>query len=987
MEGQLKIIAETTIKSRLQPGDDGSCVSMILSVGKNPAWYSLPCHIEERDYICKRLSETVLLPLPNHVITSAYYSKCDVQELYAINKCYLILDQAIRSGTNVVVDIDVSVRDYIMHLLQSLNAVTSMKYQLQIQKSHANMIDSSNHLCILIASRTFLSSRNTIQSIKVRKCVPMKASKTFYVFAGRNLKRDCKSNQVLCNDGTCISQTYFCFDYISCSSKNCACRNETQLVYDEHYCRYLCAPQSCLCPPHHFQCGSRGCIQFTLICDGKPDCDDSSDEMCGYITRLTSQPKGHDQTEILYTIGHGVYCLGYQCSSGECISLRYVNDLIPDCPGGQAEDEHLFLRMFYHEEHFDCADKSYHPCAAGLPVCFPLVKLCLFDSDEEQNILWCRNGAHLGDCTDINCTNSYKCNQSYCIPIHRVCNGKADCIHGEDEHMCDDYICKGLLRCKGHRICVHPDQICDGTSHCPNNDDEGFCDWRSCALNCTCVGYSMICTSLVDETLPPLQSDYTKYMSVSRSYMPNPHFHNICYQSKLVYLNLSDNHIHDICSSLYSDCELYKNIFLLDLSHNMIETLEPSCFKKMTSLKVILLAHNNLQVIHGDAFLGLSLEYLNIKYTKITEITEQSMHDISNIRVFDMCDIHLNYMDQFAENTLSHIPELIFNDPRFCCILPDAKICQKQVNVVGSCPTILPHRHMGYFSIVVGCCVVFMNTIGLIVNVKLFKGSLHAEAISYLMSVNIVLGAYLPIIGSVDIYYGQRIVFLHANWSDSILCSLMELSTSVSLLISWTLNGLLMFMTVGAVTRVKFHIVKTRLALGILLMTVFAIIINLMPSLIKEKSYDKTDSPVSLCNILDASALNSLPRRVSEGIICIMMVLLFIYVFYGAIKVISYISKTSREVMKFSEGETSKNNSRKIMMCKRMVELVLAMSFITLPYPLLKTISIWYVDITRTSYVGVMFSTIILETIYTPVSYIYQPLLSRICKRCDWSVL
>ena len=443
--GQLSRINWKPIGSRLQPGGDGDCVSMILSGGKIPSWYSFPCHIETREYICKRLAETAWLPFSNHLVSSgASYSKCNFQEVYAINKCYL-LGQATRFWPRDNADIEVSVKVYLVHLFQCLTAVTSMTYQ--VQTSNANTTDINEQLCFLITYNSPFTG-NTKNYIEERKCIPTNTSEIFHVFGGGSRKSECEFNQVLCDDGTCISQEHFCFDYISCSSERCTCHNGAQLVYDKYYCRHLCVPQNCSCPPHYFQCGSGGCIQFTLICDGKTDCLDASDELCGYLSRITSQQnvlKHKGQGEVLFLFDCRYYCLGYQCLSGECIPLTSVNDLFPDCPGGQAEDEQLFLRMVYLGEHFECLDRSHHPCVAGLPVCFPLGKLCVFDLDEEQNILWCRNGAHVSDCTYINCTNSYKCPQSYCIPFHRVCNSKPDCIHGEDEQMCDHYICKGLL--------------------------------------------------------------------------------------------------------------------------------------------------------------------------------------------------------------------------------------------------------------------------------------------------------------------------------------------------------------------------------------------------------------------------------------------------------------------------------------------------------------------------------------------------------------
>ena len=953
--GQLKKINLEPFSSRLQPGGDGDCVIMIMSMGKIPSWYSLPCHIEAREYICKRLAETVWLPLPSHVVSGASYNKCGLQEVYAINKCYF-LGQATRPVSRVEIDIDFPAIVYLVQLFQCLNAVTSMTYQMQIKTANTNTTDSRQQLCYLITSKSPFFGITKKHSDE-RKCIPTNTSKLYHVLGGNNRKNECEFNQVLCDDGTCISQEHFCFDSIPCSLERCTCRNDEQLVYNKYYCRYLCMLQNCSCPPHYFQCGSGGCIQFTLMCDGKTDCVDASDEMCGYLTRIAPQQK--IQIDILYLIGRKQYCLGYQCFSGECISLIYVNDLIPDCSGGQAEDEQLFLRMFYHEERFECGDRSQHPCVAGLSVCFPLDKLCVFDSDEEQDILWCRNGAHISDCAYINCTNSYKCSQSYCIPFHRVCNGKPDCIHGEDEQMCDAYICKGLLRCKGSRICVHPAQLCDGKNHCPGSDDERFCDWKSCALQCNCVGYSIICTGLSNNTLPPLQSDYMKHMSITRSIIPNPHFQNMCHQKELTHLIMSYDTINNICSSLYPDCEIYRSIVLLDLSHNDIKTLGASCFRKLTSLKILSLAYNNLQSIYGDAFLGLSLAFLD-------------MNEVSAIR--------LTLWDKYAGNTLSHIPELMFTDPLFCCLLPQAKICHKGLRVLGTCLRILPDREIGYVVIVAGFLSIFMNTVGIIINTKHLKDSLYAKMVSYLMLINIILGTYLPLIGSVDIFHGQHIPS-HARWSESILCNFMEMSSSTSLMVSLGINGLVMYMTIEAVTRVKFIILKTHLAFSILFITGFAVIFNLVQSVVNVTSHGHKEVSGNLCNELGASTIVPLPRRVSAGITCVMMASLFMCVLYGTVKVTSYVNNTTKDLLRYSNGDTTRNNARKRRVRKHMVELFLAMSFITLPYPLLRTLSIWYDQIPQIAYVGIMFSTIILLTVYTPLVYIYQPMLNKICKR------
>ena len=98
----------------------------------------------------------------------------------------------------------------------------------------------------------------------------------------------------------------------------------------------------------------------------------------------------------------------------------------------------------------------------------------------------CRNGAHLEHCQYFQCSQKYKCPDSYCIPHWRVCNGETDCNLAEDEANCDNYTCVGMLHCKNRQFCVHFIDICDGHEQCPLGDDEINCDSLECPVECSC---------------------------------------------------------------------------------------------------------------------------------------------------------------------------------------------------------------------------------------------------------------------------------------------------------------------------------------------------------------------------------------------------------------------------------------------------------------------------------------------------------------------
>ena len=114
--------------------------------------------------------------------------------------------------------------------------------------------------------------------------------------------------------------------------------------------------------------------------------------------------------------------------------------------------------------------------------------------DENRILKYCRNGAHLENCEKFNCSYTYKCPGSYCIPYHMICNGVADCSNMEDEQSCDTYICPGMLRCKGKTYCVPRHEVCDGILHCQQGDDEINCE--TCPTQCECNNHALFCEQM-----------------------------------------------------------------------------------------------------------------------------------------------------------------------------------------------------------------------------------------------------------------------------------------------------------------------------------------------------------------------------------------------------------------------------------------------------------------------------------------------------------
>ena len=246
--------------------------------------------------------------------------------------------------------------------------------------------------------------------------------------------------QFRCKDRICISDISVCDGIRDChggeDEGECGCDVKTissHWLGQDHYamCRNLSANIQAKCHRMSFVCPLEKCIPMTYVCDGISHCRHGVDEFCKTKVLECTVPEY------------------FECTSGEKVPMKYVNDLIPDCKNGTDEAAY---KPYYQPEMLYPAEKL--TCDSGKNVSFSLHHICQFDLDENGILQYCRNGAHLENCQMYNCSDTFKCPLSYCIPYRMVCNGVPDCLDMSDEQECGSYVCPGMLRCKGQTYCV-----------------------------------------------------------------------------------------------------------------------------------------------------------------------------------------------------------------------------------------------------------------------------------------------------------------------------------------------------------------------------------------------------------------------------------------------------------------------------------------------------------------------------------------------------
>ena len=230
-------------------------------------------------------------------------------------------------------------------------------------------------------------------------------------------------NGFTCKSGTCLAFTIrsddhvdcisgedeiYCLDIVKAGSYKC---KDGKIITAKKRCNFItdCAngddENNCFhvitsCA-HRFRCGNGQCVNLEYICDGLVHCVDHSDER----TCLVS------------------FNFGYLCADSSCV-LRYLkDDLIPDCTDGSDEPMYQLLLNKEINNRYKCPEIGMIPCEKGHNRCFPITQFCILEYNINYEITPCRSGAHLKHCKHFPCTGSFKCPNSYCVPVRYICNG------------------------------------------------------------------------------------------------------------------------------------------------------------------------------------------------------------------------------------------------------------------------------------------------------------------------------------------------------------------------------------------------------------------------------------------------------------------------------------------------------------------------------------------------------------------------------------
>ena len=535
------------------------------------------------------------------------------------------------------------------------------------------------------------------------------------------------------------------------------------------------------CAAGYFKCWDESCILDLYVCDGDNDCLAGDDEATDCEDETKQKTKTVSARRLLSTSLN--YCKSSYISDRKGhhkLPVHFYCDNIIHC--SDKSDEFMCPSLLSSDSRFykTTSGEALHSCQKSqLGPKFSFGNLCRYKRQLDGVTGYCLSGKHLDTCAAVECSGMFKCFNSYCIPLHYICDGFSDCYRSEDEQGCSDLSCPGLLRCRGTESrCVGQWQICDGFIDCPSADDEILC--HKCPLTCVCQSFQVWCWSnkiplsikhiqqtkyftmmayqpiLNISSLMPMHSNniilqyiFSSIRKIDRSTESNATFHTLCFS--LSYNNIAElNIIHFVN---------FKHLLVLDVSNNYIHFLKGSKKEVLPSLSVLLLNNNSLTIVSG---------LWNRKGLQMVSLLNNPDLSLLITTSFELLNINMIYVDFES----------------VCCEAYQTNICVSTIKLI-KCGSLLnlPSLHIPLL-----CIAIILSLKSCLSFRALFKlRNKHTAYERFLFNLglsSILCGAYLFSISMMSIVMGSGYSRHTSSWITGVSCGAMNFGLAVSIQIS-----------------------------------------------------------------------------------------------------------------------------------------------------------------------------------------------------------
>ena len=435
----------------------------------------------------------------------------------------------------------------------------------------------------------------------------------------------------------------------------------------------------------------------------------------------------------------------------------------------QPEIVHDFQKKVY---------KSKIACGKNDVNSYDISKICTYQLNSVNELIPCKSGGHLENCTHFECSMKYKCPGYYCIPWRYVCNGRWDCPHGIDEsqeyNCVKERKCINMFKCKNSIICIHIGDICNEKIDCPLGDDEYLCDLKftTCLANCSCLTFAIKCAS-VDQLRVDSSNNLPYHVIHIKECSEVFTIEFLQPLNSISVITMNGMFFDDICAIMPNS----QHYITIDVSNNKVKRIPNDCFQQSSTLKVIKMNDNLISEVENKAFLNLkALTLLDLSHNIIIVLAPTIIVNCFELETIVIQNTSLKILDVHVFKKLG-IKYLISDIYFPCCFIPSSSICLSPTSVSWyfSCTDLLVNNQIKMYFIIMAFIIICCNSFSFLIQVLSRHNhaslSVSTIVISSLNILDFSFGTYFLILWFADIYYCDRFAIVENKWKSSLVCS------------------------------------------------------------------------------------------------------------------------------------------------------------------------------------------------------------------------
>ena len=216
-----------------------------------------------------------------------------------------------------------------------------------------------------------------------------------------------------------------------------------------------------------------------------------------------------------------------------------------------------------------------------------------------------------------------------------------------------------------------------------------------------------------------------------------------------------------------------QNLEVLDLARNNLTSLGPAIFKGLQNLYWLFLNFNQLHYLDISIFqYSLKLWFIDLSNNKLTQIPD--IDKLSHLFIFN---IHGNALTWILKSTFDGLPgkvEMLVSQPEICVCYTSENTSCSSVNKRSpylTCGRLLSDRILMVMMWLIGLNAIGGNMFVLSFNkVVQNKNKIQTFLLSNLAMSDLLMGIYMLLIASADIYFGNYFPMQAEAWRSGVTC-------------------------------------------------------------------------------------------------------------------------------------------------------------------------------------------------------------------------